>query len=313
MQKSLFIKLFVLFVSVNMSCLSLNAQKKSTTISTDNKITEKVLQEILDQNKHFALQGKVADYIPELGKMSAEAIAFSVVDANGKVISVGDTNKKFTMQSISKIIALMVAVQENGEETVFENMGYFGSDKPFNHFGSLEITGKPLNPMMNAGAILTVSMIKGEGETAFQKVLKMVRFITKNNNINYNEAVYLSEKETGHRNRGMFHIMKNSGLITGEENQLDNYFKQCSIEVTAEDLAKIGYFFANECVRFDGDATYKNADLSKLIQSQCWLQACMSLVANMPVELAYQANQVSAAELPLVFRGKWELAFLVRL
>jgi len=270
MQKSLFIKLVMLFVTVNIGCFStsLHAQKKLTTISTDNKITEKVLQDILDQNKHFATQGKVADYIPELGKMSANAIAFSVVDAQGKVINVGDTDKKFTMQSISKIIALMVAVQENGEEAVFKNMGYFGSDKPFNHFGNLEITGKPLNPMMNAGAILTVSMIQGEGETAFKKVLKMVRFITKNNNINYNETVYLSEKETGHRNRGMFHIMKNSGLITGTEDQLDNYFKQCSIEVTAEDLAKIGYFFANECVRFDGDATYKNADLSKLIQSQ---------------------------------------------
>ena len=270
MQKSLFIKLFVLFFTINMSCFSTSsyAQKKPTATSTDNKITEKVLQEILDQNKHFATQGKVADYIPELGKMTADAIAFSVVDANGKVISVGDTNKKFTMQSISKIIALMVAVQENGEETIFKNMGYFGSDKPFNHFGNLEITGKPLNPMMNAGAILTVSMIQGEGDIAFHKVLKMVRYITKNESINYNTAVYKSEKETGHRNRGMFYIMKNSGLINGTENQLDNYFKQCSIEVTAEDLAKIGYFFANECVRFDGDATHKNVDISKLIQSQ---------------------------------------------
>ena len=270
MQKSLFIKLVVLFVTLNTSysSTSLYAQKKSTSISTDNKITEHVLQDILDQNKHFATQGKVADYIPELGKMSADAIAFSVVDTNGKVINVGDTDKKFTMQSISKIIALMVAVQENGEEAVFKNMEYFGSDKPFNHFGNLEITGKPLNPMMNAGAILTVSMIQGEGEIAFQKVLKMMQFITKNNTMNYNEAVYLSEKETGHRNRGMFHIMKNSGIISGNENQLDNYFKQCSIEVTAEDLAKIGYFFANDCVRFDGDTTYKNSDISQLIQSQ---------------------------------------------
>lgn len=269
MKKSV-LKLLLSFFIFNcyLTIDSLHAQTKSTNLSTENKVTEKVLQDILDQNKQFATQGKVADYIPELGKMSADAIALSVVDTNGKVISVGDTNKKFTMQSISKIIALMVAVQENGEEAVFKNMGYFGSDKPFNHFGNLEITGKPLNPMMNAGAILTVSMIQGEDDIAFQKVLNMVRFITKNNNINYNEAVYQSEKETGHRNRGMFYIMKSSGLITGEENQLDNYFKQCSIEVTAEDLAKIGYFFANECVRFDGDATYKNADLSKLIQSQ---------------------------------------------
>src|SRR5690606_6631401 len=270
MQKSLFPKLFILLVTVNISCFSIAmyAQQKTTAISAKNQITEKVLQEILQQNKQYASQGKVADYIPELGKMDPDAIALSVVDTNGNVISVGDVSKKFTIQSISKIIALMVAVQENGEEAVFKNMGYYGSDKPFNHFGNLEITGKPLNPMMNAGAILTTSMIKGDGEIAFEKILKMVRFITKNESINYNTAVYQSEKETGHRNRGMFYIMKNSGLITGTEDQLDNYFKQCSIEVTAEDLAKIGYFFANECVRFDGDSTYKNTDLSNLIQSQ---------------------------------------------
>lgn len=268
MQKILYIKLLALFVTVNMSYFSLNAQQKTTAISAKKQITEKILQEILEQNKHFATQGKVADYIPELGKMNPDAIALSVVDTNGNVISVGDVSKKFTIQSISKIVALMVAVREKGEAAVFENMGYYGSDKPFNHFGNLEITGKPLNPMMNAGAILTTSMIEGDGEIPFQKILKMIRYITNNNTIDYSKMVYLSEKETGHRNRGMFYLMKNNRLINGTEDQLDNYFKQCSIEVTAEDLAKIGYFFANECVRFDGDATYKNADLSKLIQSQ---------------------------------------------
>src|SRR5690606_18623280 len=150
MQKTFFIKLFLVFVTVNISCFStaIHAQQKTTAISTKNQITKDVLQDILNQNKHFALQGKVADYIPELGKMDADAIALSVVDANGNVMSVGDVSKKFTIQSISKIVALMMAVQEKGEEAVFKNMGYFGSDKPFNHFGNLEISGKPLNPMM---------------------------------------------------------------------------------------------------------------------------------------------------------------------
>ena len=237
-------------------------------ISAQNKISTNILQDILQRNKHSATEGKVANYIPELGKMNADAIAFSVVEHNGKITNVGNTNQKFTMQSIAKIIALFVAVNENGEESVFKNMGYFGSDKPFNHFGSLEISGKPLNPMMNAGAILTTSMIKGDNDEAFLKILNMVRYITKNQHIDYNKAVYQSEKETGHRNRGMFYLMKNNGLISGTEDQLDNYFKECSIEVTTEDLAKIGYFFANNCVRFDGDTTYKNPDLAKLIQSQ---------------------------------------------
>lgn len=247
---------------------SLNTSMYAQKIAEVSTISEKTLNSILEKNRTYYTQGKVADYIPELGKMDAKAIAFSVVDKNGKVFNTGDVHKKFTIQSISKIISLMVAVNEKGEANIFDKMGYFGSDKPFNHFSNLETTGKPLNPMMNAGAILTTSLISGDGEKPFLKILDMVRYITKDQTIDYSKSVYESEKSTGHRNRGMFYLMKNNGLISGNEDQLDNYFKQCSIEVTAEHLAKIGYFFANQCIRFDGDSTYKNADVAKLVESQ---------------------------------------------
>lgn len=253
------------FNPINQTVFGQNTSKNS---SKSLQINEKTLSDILEKNKAFYKEGKVADYIPELGKMQADKIAFSVVNENGKVINVGDVNQKFTIQSISKIIALMIAVTEKREKNVFSKMGYFGTDKPFNHYANLETTGKPLNPMMNAGAILTTSMIDGEGEIPFKKILEMVRYITKNNSIDYSKSVYNSEKETGHKNRGMFYLMKNNGLIEGDEEKLNNYFKQCSIEVTAEDLAKIGYFFAHQCTRFDGDTTYKNAEVSQLIQSQ---------------------------------------------
>ncbi len=247
------------------------AQQAATSTVKDTTITidQVTLNSILDKNKQFFKQGKVADYIPELGKANPQSIAISVVNSNGRVVSAGDVQQKFTIQSISKIIALMIAVQENGEASVFEKMGYFGTDKPFNHFGNLETMGKPLNPMMNAGAILTTALIKGKGEEAFTKILKMIRFITKNEQIDYSHTVYNSERETGHRNRGMFYIMRNSGLIDGDgEDKLNNYFKQCSIEITVEDLAKIGYFFANHCIRYDGDNKYYDPNLSQLIQSQ---------------------------------------------
>ncbi|OPC46924.1 glutaminase A [Elizabethkingia anophelis] len=254
------------------STLSFSTAIKTQAITSQktngSAITEQVLKDILEKNRSYYQQGKVADYIPELGKADSKSIALSVIDENGKVINVGDTDKKFTIQSISKIISLMIAVREKGEQNVFDKMGYFGTDKPFNHFSNLETTGKPLNPMMNAGAILTTSLIDGEGEEPFKKILEMVRYITKNRNINYSKEVYNSERETGHRNRGMFYIMKNNGLITGNEEKLNNYFKQCSIEVTAEDLAKIGYFFAHQCTRYDGDTTYKNADIAQLVESQ---------------------------------------------
>ncbi|GJN61940.1 glutaminase A [Elizabethkingia anophelis] len=266
------ISTFVFGILLTTSTLSFSTAIKAQAITSQktngSAITEQVLKDILEKNRSYYQQGKVADYIPELGKADSKSIALSVIDENGKVINVGDTDKKFTIQSISKIISLMIAVREKGEQNVFDKMGYFGTDKPFNHFSNLETTGKPLNPMMNAGAILTTSLIDGEGEEPFKKILEMVRYITKNSNINYSKEVYNSERETGHRNRGMFYIMKNNGLITGNEEKLNNYFKQCSIEVTAEDLAKIGYFFAHQCTRYDGDTTYKNADIAQLVESQ---------------------------------------------
>ncbi|HFK5580306.1 glutaminase A [Elizabethkingia anophelis] len=266
------ISTFVFGILLTTSTLSFSTAIKAQAITSQktngSAITEQVLKDILEKNRSYYQQGKVADYIPELGKADSKSIALSVIDENGKVINVGDTDKKFTIQSISKIISLMIAVREKGEQNIFDKMGYFGTDKPFNHFSNLETTGKPLNPMMNAGAILTTSLIDGEGEEPFKKILEMVRYITKNRNINYSKEVYNSERETGHRNRGMFYIMKNNGLITGNEEKLNNYFKQCSIEVTAEDLAKIGYFFAHQCTRYDGDTTYKNADIAQLVESQ---------------------------------------------
>ncbi|AQW89658.1 glutaminase A [Elizabethkingia anophelis] len=266
------ISTFVFGILLTTTTLSFSTAIKAQAIASQktngSAITEQVLKDILEKNRSYYQQGKVADYIPELGKADSKSIALSVIDENGKVINVGDTDKKFTIQSISKIISLMIAVREKGEQNIFDKMGYFGTDKPFNHFSNLETTGKPLNPMMNAGAILTTSLIDGEGEEPFKKILEMVRYITKNRNINYSKEVYNSERETGHRNRGMFYIMKNNGLITGNEEKLNNYFKQCSIEVTAEDLAKIGYFFAHQCTRYDGDTTYKNADIAQLVESQ---------------------------------------------
>lgn len=267
-------KTYSLLFSLLLLSLSLNVQtifaQTKVQKSTENKqVTKNKLDEILDKNRTAYTKGKVADYIPELSKVDASSIALSVVNENGTILNVGDTKQKFTIQSISKIISLMIAVKENGEENVFDKMGYYGTDKPFNYFANLDNNGKPLNPLMNAGAILTTSLIKGENETPFLKILDMIRYITKNNSIDYSKAVYNSEKDTGHRNRGMFYILKNSGLITAnDEEKLNNYFKQCSIEVTAEDLAKIGFFFAHHCTRFDGDTTYKDVELAKLVQSQ---------------------------------------------
>lgn len=229
---------------------------------------EQTLTSIWEESKAYISKGQVANYIPELSKVNVNLLGVAILDSTGQLHTRGDSKAKFTMQSISKVIALMIAVRDRGEPFVFERVGSYGTDAPFNSFAELDLKQTPLNPMTNAGAIVTTSLIKGDGDEAYQKILQMIRYITKNETIDYNHAVYLSEKETGNRNRGMFYLLKNFELIDStDEDSLNNYFRQCSIEVDAEDLAKIGYFFSNDCTRFDGDRTYTDPAISKLLNS----------------------------------------------
>lgn len=231
-------------------------------------LSQKTLHKIVENNKKYTTEGQVADYIPELAKANPQDIAIAVVKNDGEVIKTGDTQKTFTIQSISKIIGLMLALEDHGEEAVYNKVGYYGTDQPFNHYANLEDDKKPLNPMMNAGAIMITSMIKGKGNSPYKRILERIRYITKNKGIKLNKKVYHSEKSTGDRNKAIFYILKSNGLINGNEKKLDNYFRQCSIEESAVDLAKIGYYFAHQCTRFDGDDRYKDADMAELIQSQ---------------------------------------------
>ena len=226
-----------------------------------------LLERLVEKNKVYIDKGNVADYIPALSKMDKDLIGISIIDEERRIHSVGDCDRKFTIQSISKVIGLMVAILERGESYVFDRVGYYGTDDKFNSYYKLESNKKPLNPYMNAGAILVTSMIEGEEFIPYEKILDMLKYITKNDCLDYNREVYLSEKETGHRNRGIFYILKNNGLIDKEEISLDNYFRQCCIEVDTVDLAKIGYFFANDCIRYDGDRRYENKDMARIINS----------------------------------------------
>lgn len=281
-MKKTFVSLFlgILLFSALPIAPAIQAQEIQVQLKNPTKIDNAVLNEVVENNRKYTQEGEVASYIPELSKANFKDIAIAVVDEDGKILEAGDTEQKFTIQSIAKLVALMIAVEDHGEEEIFDKMGYFGTNKPFNHYANLETDGKPLNPLMNAGAILTTSLIKGEDDEPYQKILNRIRYITKNDEIDINSDVYHSEKETGDRNRGIFYILKNNELIDGSEEKLNNYFRQSSIEVTATDLAKIGYFFANHGTRFDGDDRYKNADLTELIQSQMTIAGMYDFSGN---------------------------------
>lgn len=211
---------------------------------------QKMLDALVEKHKEVTKLGKLADYIPELKKANPDDLGIFILDNEGSEYFAGQYDTKFTVQSISKVVALMLAILDNGEEYVFSKVGMDPSGDPFNSIRKLETSSrrKPYNPMINAGAIVVSSMIKGnDAKHKFERLLDFFKLITEDPTLELNSKVYLSESETGNKNRAMGYYMKAEGLITGNvEEALEVYFKQCSIDVTAKTIARLGLFLANE-------------------------------------------------------------------
>lgn len=215
------------------------------------------LYDLILSNQYKCKMGNVADYIPGLKKANKESLGVCIIDNKNEVYYAGDWEDKFTIQSISKPLTLMLAILDNGEDYVFSKIGMEPTGDAFNSIQKLETSQshKPFNPMINAGAIAISSMIKGESsEHKFNRILEFIKKISENPDLNYDEDIYLGEKDTGHRNISMAYFMKNDGIIEGDvEEALDVYFRQCSIKISTLDLAKIGLFLAKGGVTTTGE------------------------------------------------------------
>ena len=198
----------------------------------------------------YAFEGKAASYIPELGKVDPRQLGVAVVNMEGEQWGSGAYNSTFTMQSISKVAALMLAIMDRGEQYIFSKVGMEPTGDPFNSIIKLETmkTAKPLNPMINAGAIAVDSLISGNcAEDKLNKLIGFVRRLCHNDNIWFNQEVYKSESATGYRNRALANFMKDAAILEGEvEAVLELYFKQCSIELNAMDIACMGAVLAGD-------------------------------------------------------------------
>lgn len=231
---------------------------------------ENMLDRLIEENKYLVQYGKVADYIPALSNANPNDIGICIMNMEGDIYHSGDYTKKFTIQSISKVISLMLAIMDRGKDRVFEKVGVEPTDEPFNSFYKLDLYEgeKPSNPMINAGAIVTTSLIKGQGDEKFIRLLNLIRYITEDESISYNKEVYLSEKKTGNKNRAIAYLLKDKGLIEGDvEEILDIYFKQCSIEVDCIHLARIGAFFANKCKIINRDEQLCPKEITAIVMA----------------------------------------------
>lgn len=199
-------------------------------------------------------QGHVATYIPELAKVRPDQFSLALVAHDKTEYELGDGLETFSIQSVSKLYSLTLALNEL-DDNLWLRTHKEPSGMAFNSLVQLEYEqGIPRNPFINAGAIVTVDILCEKfGTKAFDEILNFIRKLSGNSGINFNKAIFESEKSTGHRNYALAHFMKSYGNIHSDvELVLDTYFKLCSITMTSTDLARSFYFLCNRGVALDG-------------------------------------------------------------
>ena len=191
-------------------------------------------------------EGELASYIPELTKADPSWLGICLVTMDGVAYSVGDTGQLFTIQSISKPFVYATALADRGVDFLASKIGVEPSGDAFNSISLDPRTGAPINPMINAGAIATTSLIAGETpEMQWQRIEDSLATFT-GRNITVDIDVFRSESDTGFRNRAIAWMLKNFGIIEGDPMvSLENYFKQCSILVDCQDIAFMAATLAN--------------------------------------------------------------------
>ena len=182
--------------------------------------------------------GAPADYIPELATVDVDQLALAVVGPHGRVWSAGDADVLFTIQSMSKPFVLALALMERGRDAVLAKVGAEPSGEPFNAISLEEGTGRPANPMINAGAIATTGLVPGDSvELRTGRILALFsRFAGRE--LQVDESVYASESATGDRNRALAHLLRSYNVIDAPvDTVVESYFRQCSVLVSVRDLA----------------------------------------------------------------------------
>ena len=192
--------------------------------------------------------GALADYIPELKKADPNHFGISLATMDGHVYEVGDSDVPFTIQSISKAFVFALALELLGAEKVEAVIGVEPSGDAFNSI-RLRPDNRPFNPMVNSGAIACSGLIhQAKGGEAFECIRAALASFA-GRELGVDEQVFASERETGDRNRAIAYLLRNYAVIEGDVGAvLDVYFRQCSVLVTARDLAIMAATLANNGV-----------------------------------------------------------------
>ncbi|CAG7651583.1 Glutaminase [Paenibacillus solanacearum] len=220
------------------------------TAASEWEILTEQLPAWLEESRLQSHKGHPATYIPELAHAPADALGITIMSTEGQSLTLGDCGLSFTMQSISKVFTLILALMDHGEEGVFRKVGMEPTGDDFNSMLKLELVepGIPFNPLINAGAIAISSLIRGTSPAEkSERILAFFRELADAPSLSWNEAVYRSESATAHRNRSLAYFLKDNRVLEEQddvEEVLDVYFKHCSIEITCRQLARMALVLA---------------------------------------------------------------------
>jgi glutaminase len=190
--------------------------------------------------------GAVADYIPPLALADPNAFGIAITTTEGHSYEIGDSRSRFTIQSMSKPFTYGLALHDRGFDAVDAKVGVEPSGEAFNSISLAPESGRPLNPMINAGAITSTSLVGGDG--AAERERRVVDFYGRfaGRSLEVDMEVYESERETGHRNRAIGHMLRAFGVLEEDPDEaLDLYFRQCSVSVDCRDLSLMAATLAN--------------------------------------------------------------------
>jgi len=205
-----------------------------------------IFSEIYSVLKTIDNTGRVAQYIPELKQVTPSKFGVSITDIEGNTSIFGDAEEKFSIQSIVKVLSLVLAYKNEGSE-LWKRVGVEPSGTPFNSLVQLEYEkGIPRNPFINAGAIVVVDVLLSILKNPKEDFLSFIHKISRDTTVQYSKKIAASEKSCAYRNTALIHLMKSFGNIKNEiDAVMDFYFYICSIEMTCQQLSNTFLFLAN--------------------------------------------------------------------
>ncbi|MEV4616311.1 glutaminase [Kitasatospora sp. NPDC049258] len=224
-----------------------------------------LLHEVMDQALRGQARGRVADYIPALAEADPEAFGMAIATVDGEVYGAGDCDQPFSIQSVSKLFTLALALAE-GDDGLWRGVGREPSGNPFNSLVQLETEqGIPRNPFINAGALVVTDRLLELTGDAAGAVRDFLRAESGRAGVDTDDAVAASEARHGHRNAALAHFIASYGNLRNPvDSVLVHYYAHCAIAASCRDLAMAGLFLARHGIRMDGSRLLTRSEAKRI-------------------------------------------------